>query len=300
MTRVIVTNLYPGHFHFEPLCMSLTPAGYEVVSISRRKGGQPRYDGPSAGQFIFNYPMSRDLVRHILRRCRVGEPAVVMMDDPLAFFDENINRLIVPVLKAAARVYTSTDNMLPVYRSIGVNAKLLVGLGNPQYDVTEPASEAEMEYDWGFIGTLIPQRFRFFWQLKQLLPDLRHYFVTEGFGPEAVKQRIRRTRCNIAYGNFSDITDFKSNSSTLRAWEFPYAGAFILHDYRPLILKYFEEGESIIMFRSVEECASLILHYKERPEERARIVHQARQIVGRRSMLKFFPDLFMELSGAKE
>jgi hypothetical protein len=276
--------------------MSLEPAGYTVVSISRRKGTRADYVGPSVGQFIFNYPMSRELARNILRRCDKGEPAVVMMDDPLAFFDENINRHIVPVLKAAARVYTSTDNMLPIYESIGVNAQLLVGLGNPQYYVTEPALEAEMDYDWGFIGNLVPQRFRFFWQLKQLLPDLRYYFVTEGFGPEAVKMRIRRTRCNIAYGNFSDITDFKSNSSTLRAWEFPYAGAFILHDYRPLILRYFEEGESIIMFHSVEECAALIRHYKDLPKERIRIASKARKIIHKHSMLKFFPDLFRGLA----
>ncbi|MBK8464880.1 MAG: glycosyltransferase family 1 protein [Chloracidobacterium sp.] len=296
MNQIIVTNIYPGHFHYEPLRLSLEPAGYTLISIARRNGAHPDFEGSSVGQFIFNYPMSKELSRNVLHRCDLGEPVVVMMDDPLAFFDENINTLIIPILKKAARVFTSTDNMLPVYLSIGVTAELLVGLGNPLFDVSDPPSEVDMEFDWGFIGTLIPQRFRFFWQLKQLLPDSTHYLVTKGFDVEDVKTRIRVTRCNIAFGNFSDVTDFKSNGTTLRAWEFPYAGAFILHDYRPLIPEFFENGKAIVMFDSVEECAELILHYRDLPSERIKIAENARQIISQYSMKSFFPALFQGLS----
>lgn len=292
---VIVTNFYPGHFHYEPFRRSLEAAGYKIISIARRPCCHPDYRGPAVAQFIFNYPISRELQRHVLTRIAAGQPTVVMMDDPLAFFDQNINKLIVPVLKAAARVYTSTDNMLPIYSALGIEARLLIGLGNPLYDVAEPIDESQMRFDWGFIGTLIPQRFRFFWQLQQLLPDLSHYFVTKGFGPKQVIQRIRETRVNIAYGNFSDLPDFKSNSTTLRAWEFPYAGAFILHDERPLLAEFFKENESIVTFRNVDKCAELIKYYIARPSERIRIARNARQIIHRRSMLSFFPKLFQEV-----
>jgi len=95
--------------------MCLEPAGYTLVSLADPSGMHLAYDGAAVGQFIFNYPISTELVRAILGRCAVGEAAVVMMDDPLAFFDQNINELIIPVLKAATRVLTSSDNMLPIY-----------------------------------------------------------------------------------------------------------------------------------------------------------------------------------------
>lgn len=296
MCSVIVTNLYPGHFHYEPLRLSVEPAGYRLVCIARRPGGEPRYDGPAAAQFLFNYPMSRELVRLVLHRARAGQPIAVMMDDPLAFFDQNINRLIVPVLQEAARVFTSTDNMLPIYREIGVEAELLVGLANPLFDVPDPAPESEMEYDWGFIGQLVPQRFQFFWRLRRLVGERSHYIVTRGLGPAQVRERVRRTRCNIAYGNFSDICGFPSNATTLRAWEFPYAGGFVLHDERPLLHRCFVEGESVVTFRSVEECADLIRHYAAKPDERARIAAAARAVISQFPMKEFFPRLFAEMT----
>ena len=292
---IIVTNLYPAHMHHEPLRISLESAGYQFKSLLRNENDRPDYHGPAKAQFIFNYPMSEELVEEILRRKDARQPYVVMMDDPLAFFDSNINRLIVPVLQAAARVYTSTDNMLPIYKSMGISARLLVGLGNPLFDVADPIDESQMRYDWGFIGGLYPQRFRFFWQLERLLPDLTHFIVTRGLNHIAVINRIRETRINVAYGNFSDIPDFKSNATTLRAWEFPYAGAFILHDYRPMLTDFFEENESVVIFRSVEECAELIRHYKSRPDERIRIAKNARAIINRHRMMDFFPHLYREL-----
>lgn len=282
--------------HYEAVRLSLASGGYRLANLVNGEESQITYDGPAVAQFVFNYPMNPLLAQHILGRKESGQPFVVFMDDPLAFFDVNINEVIEPILRAAARVYTSTDNMLSVYRSIGVEAQLLVGLGNPQFDIATPVDESKMRFDWGFIGGLYPQRFRFFWQLRRVLPNLKYYIVTEGLGVEAVIERIRETRVNIAYGNFSDVTDFKSNGTTLRAWEFPYAGAFILHDKRPLLTKAFVEGESIVTFETVEECAELIRHYLPRPEERSRIAANARKVIHGRSMLEFFPRLFGELT----
>lgn len=293
---VIITNLYRGHMHYESVRMSLASVGYQLVSVVSSERSEIIYDGPAVAQFVFNYPMNPRLVNHILKRHSDKQPFIVFMDDPLAFFDLNINEIIEPVLKAAAHVYTSTDNMLPIYRLLGIEAQLLVGLGNPQFDVAAPVDESRMRFDWGFIGTLYPQRFRFFWQLRRLLPDLSHYIVTEGFGVQAVIERIRETRVNIAYGNYSDITDFKSNGTTLRAWEFPYAGAFILHDERPLLESFFKKNESIVTFSIVEECAALIRQYLSRPDERIRIASNARAIIHSRSMLEFFPRIFKELT----
>lgn len=289
---VVITNFYPDHFHWEPVRVSLASAGYTLVSIAGRPGGNPKFDGTAAGQLIFNYPMDPPLVDHVLRRRRAGERLIVLMDDPLAFFDQNINVLIEPILKVADRVFTSSDNMLPIYRSIGVQAELLVGLANPLFDVALPPPESEMEFDWGFIGRLIPQRFRFFWQLERLLPGLRHYVVTEGFGPDDVRNRVRRTRCNITFGNYSDVTDFKAQGTTLRSWEFPYAGGFLIQDRRPLLSQFFKEGESMITFETVEECSQLIRFYLDRPEHRQRIAQAARLVIDQHRMIDFLPSLY--------
>lgn len=289
---MIVTNFYPGHFHWEPTRLSFASAGHELVSIADREGCRPDFDGPADGQFIFNYPISERIANQVIDRSRRGERLIVMMDDPLAFFDSNINPLILPVLQSADTVFTSSDNMLPIYAQLGIRAKLLVGLANPLFDVAEPVSEVEMEYDWGFFGRLVPQRFRFFWQLRQLLPDLRGYIVTEGFGHEAVRDRVRRTRCNLAYGNFSDITGFEARGTTLRSWEFPYCGGFLLQDERPLLVRHFTEGESMVTFRTVEQCAALVRHYRDRSNERQRIAANARHIIDGNRMLDFLPALF--------
>lgn len=275
--------------------MSIEPAGYKLVNLASNELDRPHYNGPAVAQFIFNYPMTPELVDQILSRNAAGQPSVVVMDDPLAFFDANINQLIIPVLRAAARVYTSTDNMIPIYNSLGIDAKVVVGLANPQFNIPEPIDESAMRYDWGYIGGLYPQRFRFFWQLQRLLPDLDSYIVTHGLNAKAVVERIRETRVNIAYGNFSDITDFKSNGTTFRAWEFPYAGAFILHDYRSLLFHYFKEDESIVTFRTVEECADLIRYYIAWPAERRRIANNARSIIEKFPMEKFIPKVFREI-----
>lgn len=292
---VIVTNLYPKHMHHESLRVSLEFAGYELVSLVNSENGEIVYDGQAVAQFIFNYPINEKLVNVILERHAAGQVYAVMMDDPLAFFDCNINKLIVRVLQSAARVYTSTDNMLPTYNQLDVKAQLLVGLANPLFDVPEPIDELQIKYDWGFIGTLFPQRFRFFWQLKRLLPNLSFSIVTQGFDYKAVIERVRETRVNIAYGNFSDITDFKSNGTTLRAWEFPYSGAFILHDERPLLKKFFVENESIVIFKTVEECAELIKYYLAQPTERERVAQNARRIIDQYRMTDFFSRLYREL-----
>jgi hypothetical protein len=291
---VVVTNLYPGHMHYEPVRLSLAHGGYQLRTLLHRAGADA-WTGTAVGQFIFNYPINASIGKQILRRAAGGEHAVVMMDDPLAFFDENINRVIVPVLRVAARVFTSTDNMLPIYRSIDVKAELLVGLANPLFDIAEPVDESSMKFDWGFIGRLVPQRFRFFWQLQRLLPEHSHSIVTKGFDVTDVIRRVRETRVNVAFGNFSDITDFKSNGTTLRAWEFPYAGAFIVHDERPLLERFFREGESIVTFRTVEDCADRIRSYVTQPKERHRIARNARETIQRQPMTSFFPNLFDEL-----
>lgn len=183
---MIITNFFPSHFHREPFRLSFAQGGTEIVSIADHKDFRRRYDGQADSQFIFNYPMSDQIAKHVPERHRRGEHLVVMMDEAFAFFDSNINRHIAPVLHLADRVMTSSDNMLPVYA---------------EFDVAEPTVDVEMEYDWAFFRRLIPLWFCFFWQLQRLLPKLRNYIVTDGFGPVAVRDRVLCTRCIKAYGN---------------------------------------------------------------------------------------------------
>lgn len=294
-TKYLLTNIYANHIRHPPLKLSLEHDGWEIISLLKDEHCLIDYGAPVDCLFVFNYPMNYTIKQHILSYKKKGIPLLVMMDDPLAFFDENINPFIEDILLVADRVFTSTDNMLPVYQSLGVKAEVMVGLANPQFDCPMPCDEENMQYDWGFIGTLTPQRFRFFWQLKKLLPDLKYSIVTQGLDHQGVINLIRKTRVNVVYGNYSDITDFKSNATTFRAWEFPYANAFILHDYRPQLFHYFREAESIVTFQSVEECAQLIQYYLDKPLERATIARNARQIIGQFPMTEVMPRLFNSL-----
>lgn len=291
-TNIIVTNLYPAHLRFESLRVSFELLGYRLVSLVQGLEQEPSFFDSAAAQFVFQYPLSSSLVTHILGRRASGQPFIVLMDDPLAFFDVNTNAFVLPLLAEATAVYTTTANMLPVYQSIKVDAKLVVGSANPLFDIEAPVEESSMRYDWGYIGGLYPQRFRFFWQLRQLLPNLTDYIVTSGLDTPAVIRRIRETRVNVVYGNFSDITDFKSEGTTFRPWEFPYAGAFIVHDDRPSLYDYFTPGQSIVIFKSVHECAELIKYYLPRAEERRRIARNARDIIKKYPMVDFIRQVY--------
>src|SRR5260370_41189304 len=124
--------------HYESVRRSLASGGYRLVNFISGEDSEITYDGSAVAQFIFNYPMHSLVAQHIIGRKELGQPFVVFMDDPLAFFDLNINKVIEPVLRTATRVYTSSDNMLPIYLSIGIRAELLFGLGNRQFDIATP------------------------------------------------------------------------------------------------------------------------------------------------------------------
>jgi len=293
--KKIITNIYNSHIRFQPMQLALKKGGYDFVSFINDEHDTPFHSEDADAIFLFNYPINQEIVDFVLKRKVSGQKILAFMDDPLAFFDPNCNRFLEILLKVADKVYTSTDNMIEIYSMIGVEAKLLVGLANPLYNVTIPISEAEVEYDWGFIGTLTPQRFRFFWHLEKLLPNTSFYYIKEGFNTQQVIERIRKTRVNIVYGNYSDIIDFKANGSTFRAWEFPYAGAFILHDERPLLSRFFKEGKSIITFSTPEVCAELVQFYLDKPDERRRITANAREVILKYKMEDKLPELFDSL-----
>ncbi len=292
---IIITNLYPHHIRFEPMRLSLESNGFHFYSFLASEHG-PIIDHSDCDMiFVFNYPMNPQIAEYVVRRNKSGKPSIVMMDDPLAFFTPSINDSIMKILQHASRVYTSTDNMLPIYQSIEINAHLLVGLANPLFDHPAVPLEDNMIYDWGYIGAMYPQRFRFFWRLKRLLPDLSMSIVEKGFTTQQVIERIRQTRVNVAYGNFSDIADFRSNGTTFRSWEFPYSRAFLIQEYRPLLSNFFREGFSMVTFRSEEECAEQIRYYVDRPQERNYITANAREVISQYSMLKILPKIFNDV-----
>ncbi len=292
---IIITNLYPHHLRFEPMRISLEASGFCFHSFLASEHSPITYYSDCDAMFIFNYPMNPQIADYIIERNKSGKPSVVMMDDPIAFFTASINDSIQDVLRRASRVYTSTDNMVPIYQSIGINARLIVGLANPLFDIPEVPNEDAMTYDWGYIGSLYPQRFRFFWKVKRLLPDLTFSIVESGLNTSQVIERIRQTRVNVAYGNFSDIVDFRSNGTTFRSWEFPYSRAFLVQEYRPLLGNFFKEGFSMVSFRSEEECAERIRYYINRPHERNFITKNARDVISQYTMLRILPEIFNDV-----
>ena len=75
----------------------------------------------------------------------------------------------------------------------------------------------------------------------------------------------------------------------------PYAQAFIIHDFRSQLYDFFNEGDSVITFKSVEECADLIKYYHSRSDERMQIAQNARNIIDKFQMKVFLPQIFNTL-----
>ncbi len=64
----IITNLYPEHIRFRPLQICMEKGGYNVKNIVRGEFDDPKFDGEAIGQFVFNYPMNKNIADYILKK----------------------------------------------------------------------------------------------------------------------------------------------------------------------------------------------------------------------------------------
>ena len=64
-----------------------------------------------------------------------------------------------------------------------------------------------------------------------------------------------------------------------RLFDVPLAGGFLLTDPQADAFQLFEEGQEVVVYRSVEDAADKIRYYRARPRERASIAQKARQRV---------------------
>ncbi len=65
----------------------------------------------------------------------------------------------------------------------------------------------------------------------------------------------------------------------LRVLDIMACGGFVLSNWQPEIADYFEEGEEIVTFDSVEDCLEKIAYYLTHEEERSRIARNGRRKV---------------------
>jgi spore maturation protein CgeB len=78
--------------------------------------------------------------------------------------------------------------------------------------------------------------------------------------------RAARICLGIMSGKVEDVS--QGDETTTRTFEIPACGGFMLHERTPELLELYEEGQEVACFGSVEELASKIDYYLNRPEQR--------------------------------
>jgi spore maturation protein CgeB len=59
------------------------------------------------------------------------------------------------------------------------------------------------------------------------------------------------------------------DQTTVRTWQIPAAGGFLLHEDTGELAKYLEPGKEVATFRDTADLCKQVVHYLRTPEERA-------------------------------
>jgi spore maturation protein CgeB len=65
----------------------------------------------------------------------------------------------------------------------------------------------------------------------------------------------------------------QADETTMRTYEIPACGSFMLHERTPELLRLFDEGREVECFESARDAAEKIDYYLAHPAERATIAH---------------------------
>lgn len=145
-----------------------------------------------------------------------------------------------------------------------------------------PSNEGGHNYDVTFVGTALDHRVPFIHQLmaRERLPlivfghrwhrTLFYHFHRPHFRPavlgKAYADVLRRSRVNLAFVSSSNRDEY-----TMRTFEIPACGGFMLAERTPAHQELFGEGEEVEFFSSVEECADKARFYIKNDAARQRV-----------------------------
>ncbi|MFW6303070.1 MAG: glycosyltransferase family protein, partial [Candidatus Sumerlaeota bacterium] len=114
----------------------------------------------------------------------------------------------------------------------------------------------------------------------------------EAWGNPAWREIMADERCHewVHYENLAAVyhrcavnlsVSHRQNigSVTLRLFDIPASGSFLLSDWRPCMADLFEPGEELIVFHSTEEACELAEKYSKDRDSRRKVVRAARQRV---------------------
>jgi hypothetical protein len=206
---------------------------------------------------------------------KLGIPLVIWnTEDPLFYYVSSRRELLFKAARTADLYFTQSKQLFDTYRSEGVEALYLPTAARPEM-AGDPLPLSEQTLDFSFFGGWTTRRKNFFGELTERLSYLKFRMVEPGMAPEDFRDMIRHTRVNLTAFTCCDMGDEDNWAVSDRVWEVPYAGGFILQDKRRHLMDHFAP-EEVAVFDNLDECADKIRYFAGHPEERVRIMEDAR------------------------
>ena len=180
------------------------------------------------------------------------------------------------------RFLTNVGYCLPRYRAIGVDAMLLPIGTNHEFYRPVP-SRPVLSCDVLFMGVPHADRIE---PVRALCNSFETHLYGEGWEAHGLHSRgTIYGEDSLAALNSAKVSMIFNRTTTGSPnvkgglFDFSAAGAFVLTDYQPELVDYFEIGREIVTFTSIPEMLEKVGYFITHPEERIRIQTAARQRV---------------------
>lgn len=275
--RIIVSTT---HRYADAVGRVLAPHGADVRSIYNFESFDLMKEFDPAFLLIFTENLRPGVFMMYQELRGKGVPIVMWnLEDPKFFEDGPLAPVFQETAKLCDYIFTHTRQYIDSYPPLANPARYLPTGARPDM-AGGPAPEEEMLYDFSFFGFLNDERMDFFKELTGKLKGLKCRIVGPGLPPEDFRDLIRRTRVNLTVFTTCDLAGEPQWALSDRVWEIPYAGGFLLQDYRKHLDDHFTSEEAVT-FSGVDDCAEKIRYYVSHPLERRKILDAARARIRR-------------------
>jgi spore maturation protein CgeB len=180
------------------------------------------------------------------------------------------------------RFLTNASYCLPRYRALGVNAMLLPVGTNHEFFHPVPA-RPDLACDVLFMGLPHPDRIE---PIRTLCNSFHVHLYGERWAPHGIESRgtIYEDESLAALNSAKVSMIFSKTVSghpNIKGglFDFLAAGAFVVTDYQPELLDYFDIGREIVTYTSIPEMLEKIRYFLAHEAERSRIQTAGRQRV---------------------
>lgn len=215
------------------------------------------------------------------------------IDNPFGGRNDPGWRLILEAIPEYDLHLVQRDSNLSQYKDAGArNVRLMRTAYEPTLHFPPPPgwSDKDRLYDVVFIGAPYDARAAFILSLWQkygiptriwgspiwesvLPPDAKAALWQGGeVWNDAYRETIWRSRICLAF-----VTHSNNDDVAHKSFEITASGGFLLAEDTPGHRNHFRDGEEVVLFRSVEECAAKIHRYLDDETERSRIAAAGRR-----------------------